>query len=66
MEVDCTEWPILRFQPELTLATQRIAPDLRRAIATTRVAIVETQILIRRSDLVIRSVSKAFGGAPSR
>lgn len=56
----------LDSQPELILASQRNTADLRQAIANTRLAILETQDLIRRSDQVIRSVSKAFGGASFR
>ena len=48
-------------QDERILQSYRFAPELRESVFRTRLAVIESQDLIHRSDRLIRSIAKVFG-----
>jgi hypothetical protein len=56
---------ILLVQHKRIMASHRAVADLQEAVLSTQLAILETQDLIRRSDQLIHTISKKFGGVPS-
>jgi len=55
---------ILLSRRRPTLASHRAVADLMEVMLRTQLAIRETQEMIRRSDLLIQSISENFGGQP--
>lgn len=50
---------------ERILESSRLAAELEQHLIKTELAIQETRNLIRRSDRLIQSISRIFGGVPS-